>query len=124
MMLCNNASLNAHPKSFSRCHRLTKSSDYRWEKQETRYKETASFSFLIRQNSKREGRIGIIVARKKFKKAVTRNRFKRIIRESFRCGKHYAKGYDVILIVKKGADVLNKRVLRKELDNQWIKLFT
>ena len=63
-------------------------------------KRTSTHAFMIHylENDLEYGRLGIRIAKKKIKKAVERNRIKRIAREVFRNG-HF-KGIDIVLVLR------------------------
>ena len=65
-----------------------------------RGKRTSTHAFMIHylENDLEYGRLGIRVAKKKIKKAVERNRIKRIAREVFRKGNF--KGIDMVLVLR------------------------
>ena len=57
------------------------------------------------ENKKLFSRFGFIVSKKISKKAVERNRIKRILRESIRLSKNQIKeGYDIIFITRNGIE--------------------
>ena len=63
-------------------------------------KRTSTHAFMIHylENDLEYGRLGIRIAKKKIKKAVERNRIKRIAREVFRNGRF--NGIDMILVLR------------------------
>lgn len=65
-----------------------------------RGKRTSTHAFTIHylENNLEYGRLGIRIAKKKIKKAVERNRIKRIAREVFRNG-HF-NGIDMVLVLR------------------------
>ncbi|MEP5765872.1 MAG: ribonuclease P protein component [Halieaceae bacterium] len=67
-------------------------------------------------------RLGLIVAKKNIRLAVQRNRFKRIAREFFRQCPESRQGMDVIVMARKGADLLDNHSLSTILRQQWLKL--
>ena len=75
--------------------------------------------FLARPNGLSHSRLGMIVAKKNIRKAVQRNRVKRIVRESFRHQKKYAPNIDVIFLARKGLDQLDNQSMHQELDELW-----
>jgi ribonuclease P protein component len=48
-------------------------------------------------------RLGLVVAKKHLKRAVDRNRFKRLVRESFRSHQEQLAGLDVVVLARNGA---------------------
>ena len=63
-------------------------------------KRTYTHAFMIQylENDLEHGRLGIRIAKKKIKKAVERNRIKRIAREVFRKGRF--NGMDMVLVLR------------------------
>jgi len=67
-------------------------------------------------NGLSQNRLGLVVS-KKIGNAVIRNRIKRIIREYFRLNRNnFPLKKDIIIIAKTGADSLNYKRLKKEID--------
>lgn len=67
------------------------------------------------------------VARKTCRRAVDRNRIKRIIRESFRhhvAGKTSNPGMDVVVMLKAEAVAARNGVLHRSLERHWHELFS
>jgi len=62
------------------------------------------------------------IAKKKAKRAVDRNRIKRIIRESFRENQHLLAGLDIVVLNKPDAASANNRQLRASIDAIWLEL--
>jgi ribonuclease P protein component len=67
-------------------------------------------------------RLGVIVSKKNVHKAVQRNLFKRIVRESFRKIQPKLNGLDIVVFAYRDAATANKLELRKCLDELWQKL--
>ena len=80
---------------------------------------SAHFSAHVAPNGLSYPRIGLAVSRRVSKKAVQRNRIKRLIRESFRQRRHQLGAVDYVVIAKLGAAAQVNRTLRAELDNLW-----
>lgn len=66
-------------------------------------------------------RLGTAVAKKILKRAVDRNRVKRLIRESFRLKQHDLAGLDLVVMCARGIDLSNMHQLRDSLDRHWTK---
>lgn len=64
-------------------------------------------------------RVGLAVSRKVSKRAVVRNRIKRIIRESFRAYRGELEALDVIVIAQPVAAAADAGALRQDLDQAW-----
>ncbi len=80
------------------------------------------FLLLTRKNKKSNTRLGLIVSKKKIRRAVSRNRVKRIIRDSFRLHQHQLPSVDVIVLAYKQADAADSLTLRQSLKSHWQKL--
>jgi len=68
------------------------------------------------------GRLGLAIAKKRAKRAVDRNRLKRIARESFRQQRDRLQGFDVVVMNKDKAASASSLELRRSLDTIWDEL--
>jgi len=104
---------------FTRCHRLTGPADFqRVFKRAKRY-PSAGFTILIRPNDFSYPRLGLIVSKKCARKAVSRNRIKRQIRESFRLQRRALRNFDIVVMAKPSLNNMNNIEIRALLDNHW-----
>lgn len=83
-------------RGFPRQHRLTSPAQYRRVFQLNSRVADRYWTVLYRSNDESVSRLGMAVAKKRAKRAVDRNRIKRLVRESFR---HYPYIGDVDLVV-------------------------
>ncbi len=67
-------------------------------------------------------RLGLAVSRKVSKRAVQRNRIKRIVRESFREQRNELPPLDVLVIARTSAAAANRPALHADLRCAWQKL--
>lgn len=67
-------------------------------------------------------RLGLAIAKKRAKRAVDRNRMKRIARESFRLQRDALSGFDVVVMNRDGATSASAAELRRGIDALWAKL--
>jgi ribonuclease P protein component len=67
-------------------------------------------------------RIGLVIAKKKIKRAHERNRVKRLARESFRLHQAELPALDIVLMEKADAQHLPNDVLHQELGLAWRQL--
>lgn len=74
---------------------------------------------LIRGNTQTKSRLGFVIARKKIRLAVERNRIKRITRNSFRLHQYDLPAVDIVFIARQGLDGLSNAELAKALTKTW-----
>lgn len=107
---------------FSRGLRLVDGKQFSAVFEHKRRLHGAHFNIHVAPNGLCHARIGLAVSRRVSKKAVERNRVKRIIRESFRHHQHQLGAVDYVVIAKVGAAepaAVPNRALRSELDDSW-----
>ena len=81
-----------------------------------------AFTLLAIKNKYENPRLGLTIAKKRVKKASSRNRLKRLIRETFRLRQHQLPNIDIVVMAKNGADKLDNLELNKHLDKLWRKI--
>ncbi|ROR34355.1 ribonuclease P protein component [Inmirania thermothiophila] len=81
-----------------------------------------SFTVLALPNGTAQARIGLAVSRRAARRAVMRNRIRRIVRESFRLHRHRLGGLDCVVIARPGAAERSNRELFGELEQLWQRL--
>lgn len=67
-------------------------------------------------------RLGVVVSKKVSKRAVDRNRIKRVVRESFRLIELSDVNADVIVVAKWQANTVDNAILIKDLTHVWRKV--
>ena len=77
------------------------------------------FTVLYRSNGLAYSRLGLAIAKKRVRRAVARNRLKRIIRESFRGIKRQLKGLDIVIMAGRKAESAINKDLFASLDRHW-----
>jgi ribonuclease P protein component len=80
------------------------------------------FSVRYRQNEVGHARLGLAISKRVSKRAVDRNRIKRLVRESFRRARHALPPVDLMVMAREQACTLPGSVLLAELDALWRKL--
>jgi ribonuclease P protein component len=76
---------------------------------------------LARANERGVARLGLTIARRVAKRAVDRNRLKRLARESFRMQRSLP-AWDFVVLAKPGAGDGERGVLRESLDRHFERL--
>jgi ribonuclease P protein component len=76
----------------------------------------------LSDDSIKNNRLGLAIAKKRVKLAVQRNRIKRIIRESFRLNQHELPAIDMVVMVKSGIDQLENKEINQQLEKIWRKI--
>ncbi len=82
------------------------------------------FTLLAIKNDYDHPRLGLAIAKKNIKKAVTRNLIKRSIRENFRIQQHTLINIDIVVLARRDAANASPALLKKSLDKHWLKLVT
>lgn len=67
-------------------------------------------------------RIGFVISKKNIRRAVKRNRVRRIIRESFRLHQHQLPHADIVILARKGLDTLENPELHRMIERCWSRL--
>jgi len=103
--------------SFPKCERLLNRKDFVNLNLSGKRFKTGHFTVLFNKNGLIITRLGITVS-KRTGNAAKRNRIKRLVRELFRLNKgSFPKGYDIVVIGKKGAHTLGLSEIEEELGN-------
>lgn len=77
------------------------------------------FTVLVRPNQLSTPRIGIVVAKKKVKRAVDRNRIKRVVREMFRCNQQNLPPLDIVVLVNRFTKEMDIEKVRSSIVFLW-----
>jgi len=81
-----------------------------------------AFTFLWRDNGLGYARLGLAIAKKNIRRAVDRNRVKRLVRESFRHWQSHLAGTDVVVLSRRGLPLRDNKRLRQSLERHWQRL--
>ena len=76
------------------------------------------FLILIHKNSKSHARLGLVISKKVDKRAVVRNRIKRLVRESFR-NYEFSQNCDFVVLARAKAKEHKNQALLANLNNLW-----
>ncbi len=108
---------------FPKARRLLKASDYSGVFDNADAKASHKHLLLLAKLNKGPGhRLGLVIAKKNVRLAVQRNRIKRIAREFFRALPESEPTMDVVLLTRRGIDLLDNGELSSILQQQWQKL--
>jgi len=80
------------------------------------------FTLLAIINEHSHPRLGLAIAKKNIRKAVTRNLIKRTVRENFRLQQHQLINIDIVVLARRDAANASPDLLRKSLDKHWLRL--
>ena len=111
------------PAGFSKHQRLLKAAEFSAVfdnaviKVSNRY-----FLILCKSNGLECGRLGLVVAKKHCKLAVSRNLVKRLVRESFRHHQQHLTGIDAIVLARKGLEQVSNQDVQQQLKQLWLKV--
>jgi ribonuclease P protein component len=110
--------------AYPRKHRLLSKTEFKAVFDNAKKISQKHLLILYKTNQNTHSRLGLVVGKHFAKKAASRNRIKRVIRESFRHYQENIKGMDIIVIARQQCDTLTKHKLREGIDNLWEKLKT
>lgn len=108
--------------AFSRELRLLTPADYQFVFQQAHRAGSPHFTIIARNNLHSYPRLGLAVPKKQIKTAVARNRFKRLVRESFRLHQAQLPPKDYVVIAKKSVQELSNDEIFTLLNKLWLRL--
>ena len=98
--------------SFPKTSRLRLANDFREILKHGKCFRENGFAIHVLKSNRKESRLGIVVAKNIFKRAIDRNRAKRLIREFFRREKNILSSCDIVVRVVDNHNALNTNNLR------------
>jgi ribonuclease P protein component len=109
--------------SFTRSKRLLTAKDFQFVFSSAEVKTSSpQLLLLARFNRRSQSRLGLVIAKKHVKLAVTRNRLKRQIRESFRLQANNLPNLDIVVLTRQGCGDLDNPNFNRILEKQWKRL--
>ena len=105
--------------TFPRSRRLLKPDEYRRVFNDGRRSADRHFLVLALPNGLIDARLGLAVSKKTSRRAVERNRIKRLIRESFRLHQRTLCGLDLVVVSRSGAAGSDNSVCFDSLRQHW-----
>jgi ribonuclease P protein component len=107
--------------AYPRRLRLLKPQEFRAVFQQAKRLHNHGISLLRVPNNVGLPRLGLVLAKREVGKAVNRNRFKRLIRESFRLHQHQLADYDMIVMLKRQCRDMPNVEFCECLEKLWLK---
>jgi len=108
---------------FTRRQRLTHASEFSRVMAQAVRSSDKLFTVLARDNELDGARLGLAIARKAARRAVDRNRIKRVSREAFRqC--EYSANVDIIVFARHAAAAESRQQLRHSLNRHFQRLMS
>jgi len=104
---------------FSRQQRLIRPDQFKRVFTKPTRVSDSHFSILGQSNQKNSARLGLAIAKKYIKKAVGRNRIKRLVRESFRHHQELLAGVDIVVTCRGDASRLTNQDIQERLVQHW-----
>mgnify|MGYP000039712466 CR=1 FL=1 len=109
-----------HP--FEREHRLRSAADFDGVFKTGTRASDPFFTVIALPNTLGSARVGIAVSKRNARRAVDRNRLKRVVRESFRLSPARGLSVDLVILAKVAATTAPNEKLYKALDRRWLSL--
>jgi len=108
---------------FPRSARLLRPAEFKRVFDNTRLRGSSQHLLLLATpNEQDQARIGFVLAKKQIKRAVDRNRIKRLIRESFRHHQNDIDSLDFVILGRSGLAELDNQQIREMIDALWFRL--
>ena len=104
-----------YDSSLPKDQKINKASEYQYIIRNGQRVNNKNLTIIISPNSLGFPRIGLVVGKKVSKKAVKRNRIKRVLREVFRQNKTFFGSNDIIFIVREDVSDLTFQQLKAEI---------
>jgi len=109
-------------ESFSRSARLTRAVEFKQVFEKNKRVSDDCFTLLVGRPQGDACRIGFAIAKKQVKRAVDRNRLKRLIRESFRRNQNELPNTDLVVMVRHNILQLTRQQILERLNKHWRKV--
>ena len=107
---------------FPRRARLLKPSEFKAVFERGTREQTHLFTVVVCANEQAHARLGLAVAKKSIPLAVSRNRVKRHIRDSFRQNQHLLPSVDLVFLTRPAAQNAPAATIRQQLQRLWTRL--
>ena len=108
--------------SFTKRARLLKPADYSRVFKKAIRSSDRLLTILASSNDLGHPRLGLVISRKNAKRAVDRNRIKRVIRESFRLHQIELPSADFVVMARPDTKLADNQAIFKSLEHHWNRL--
>ncbi len=112
----------AETDSFPRKNRLLKAADFSRVFRQPKKSADECFTILWRKNDLDYARLGLAISKKNVRRAVDRNRLKRLIRESFRHKISRLPSVDIVIMSRRQIADRSNQAIFSSLNKHWEKL--
>ena len=109
---------------FNKRARLLKAEEYNRVFNNAHRSKDQYFTVLAQPKKTGHAKLGLAIAKKRVKQAVSRNRLKRIIRESFRLHQDTIATADFVVMIQQNSEKVSNKQLFLSLQKHWQKLKT
>lgn len=110
-------------RQFPRSHRLLRPAEFKPLFDNPQWRASSQhFLLLVSENRLAAARLGIVIGKRRVKRAVDRNLLRRLMRESFRHLGPELVGLDIVILVRANMDHPDKSAVTAELGKVWSKL--
>lgn len=110
------AEISAGNSPFPRSARLLTAADYSQVFQKNRRYTDHYWTVLVHQAPGSAGRLGLAIAKKRAKRAIDRNKLKRVAREAFRHHREQLESHQLVVMNRDAAGSADKETLRRSLN--------
>ncbi|MEZ5477388.1 MAG: ribonuclease P protein component [Thiolinea sp.] len=106
---------------FPRKNRLTRPDEFRRVFQRGRHRrfQSSGFTLRVRESTQPHPRLGLALSKRALKRAVDRNRIKRLVRESFRTHFSSLPALDIVVLGQSELASLTNAVILQQLGMLW-----
>lgn len=108
--------------NFPRTARLLTAADYGQVFKKNKRFADRYWTVLVRPGDEQPARLGMAMAKKRAKRAVDRNKLKRVVRECFRVQRHNLAGLDIVVMNRDAAASASKATLHQSIDSLLAKI--